>query len=143
MWNIFIFLEDYMMSQPRRPQYECLPSFSHVILWARQCYQKLGFINLIKISCGRDISVHSTKKFSLQKLRIFRTSGVLLFCLLTTNNVDKNRKIFRISHQENTWDVPVFFPCTSSSQGFHISTVTNQETLVVWNIFFLLGTTVF
>jgi len=64
---------------------------------------------VLKISCGRDTSVHSTKKFSLQKLHIFRTSWVLLFCLLTTNDVDKNKKIFRISHQENMWNVPMFF----------------------------------
>lgn len=35
------------------------------------------------------------------------------------------------------WNVPMFFPCTSSLFGFHISTVTNQETLVAWTIFFL------
>jgi len=76
------------------------------------------------------------KEIQFTKVAYFRTSWVLLFCLLTTNYVDKNRKIFRISHQENTWDVPMFFPGTSSSHGFHISTVTNQETLVAWNIFF-------
>jgi hypothetical protein len=124
-------------------QYECLLSCSHVIiLWENRCFQKLGLINL-KISCGCDSPVHSTKKFSLQNLHTFRTSWVSLFYLLTTNDVDKNRKIFKTSRQENMWDVPMFFPCTRSSHVFHISTLTSQETLVAWNIFFLLGTTVF
>jgi hypothetical protein len=83
------------MSQPRRPQYEQMLSFSHVIILCEgRCYQKLGFLN-IKVSCGCDSSIHSTQKFSLQKLHIFRTLWVLLFYLFKTDDVDKTKKNFQ------------------------------------------------